>query len=149
MDRISAERRSALMARVRAKHTRTELVVRRLVYALGYRYRLHAADLPGKPDIVFRSRKKVIFVHGCFWHGHDGCARPPVSRPDYWLPKLARNRARDAAAQEALKERGWSVAVVWQCELRNDPALLAARLTKYLGPPAHAERGPTDTAFSA
>lgn len=111
------------MSRIGARNTGPEIAVRRLVHAMGYRYRLHDPKLPGKPDLVFRSRKKVIFVHGCFWHRHDdsSCklARLPKSRLDFWLPKLDANAARDAKKQEELRVLGWDVMVIWECELRN------------------------------
>ena len=98
MDTIPPSKRSEVMARVRSKDSRPELLIRRLVFAMGYRYRLHAKDLPGCPDLVFRSRKKAIFVHGCFWHRHENCAlaRMPKSRREFWGPKLEGNRQRDA-----------------------------------------------------
>lgn len=111
--------RSQVMSRVRGKDTKPEMAVRRALWAAGYRYRLHAKDLPGRPDIVFRSRKIAIFVHGCFWHGHEGCAghRIPKSRSDWWAAKIARNKARDAEVREALKAMGWAVKVIWECEV--------------------------------
>ena len=123
------------MARIGSKNTVPELAVRRLLHCLGYRFRLHRKNLPGKPDIVFPSRRKVIFVHGCFWHAH-GCkiGRPPKSRPEFWGPKLARNRARDEQQADELKKAGWDVETVWQCETK-DLDLLAERLGKFLGPP--------------
>jgi DNA mismatch endonuclease (patch repair protein) len=110
------------MGRVRSKDTGPELVVRRLVHAMGYRYRLHGKGLPGRPDLVFRSRGKLIFVHGCFWHLHKGCAlaRLPKSRTDFWLPKLEANRLRDAKTQRALRRAGWKVLVVWECQLKSE-----------------------------
>ncbi|MGC8209882.1 very short patch repair endonuclease [Ralstonia pseudosolanacearum] len=119
MDSVSVARRSEIMARVRSRDTKPELLVRRLIYAMGYRYRLHAKDLPGKPDLVFRSRRKVVFVHGCFWHRHPGCAlaRLPKSRREFWLPKLAANRKRDIKNERALQDAGWKTLVVWECEL--------------------------------
>ena len=123
MDTLSPAERSNRMNRVRSKDSKAELVVRRMVHKLGYRYRLHRRDLPGTPDLVFSKRRKVLFVHGCFWHRHDdhACklARLPKTRLDFWLPKLERNRARDQAAQEALGKLGWSHEVVWECELRD------------------------------
>lgn len=108
------------MQAVKGKHTGPEWIVRRMLYRLGYRYRLHPSNLPGKPDIVFHGRKKAIFVHGCFWHGH-GCriGRPPKSRLDYWLPKLEANKRRDAKKADQLVRSGWSVLTVWQCQTRN------------------------------
>jgi len=113
------------MQAVKAKNTGPEITVRRALHALGYRFRLHRKDLPGKPDIVLPGRKKAIFVHGCFWHGH-GCAKgqPPKSRLDYWLPKLEQNIERDRMKKEQLELQGWSVLVVWQCELGDAEALV-------------------------
>lgn len=127
--------RSEVMARVRSKGSRPEMLVRRTVHGLGYRFRLHARDLPGSPDLVFRPRRKVIFVHGCFWHGHSCTAgqRQPKSRKEFWLPKLARNAERDAEALEALAEGGWDAMVVWECELA-DTAALSSRVLEFLGP---------------
>lgn len=121
------------MSRVRGKNTKPEMVVRRLLHRMGYRYRLHGRDLPGNPDIVFRSRKKVIFVHGCYWHRHSGCklARLPKSRLDFWLPKLEGNRQRDLHNQEVLKRIGWQYMVAWECELRNCDELIK-RMEKFL-----------------
>lgn len=122
------------MRAVRRKDTAPEVAVRRLLHAAGYRYRLHLKTLPGSPDVVFTRRRKVIFVHGCFWHGHTCRAgRLPKSRPEFWVPKIDRNRRRDAAASEALARAGWEVTVVWQCELRDQEGL-QARLARFLGP---------------
>jgi DNA mismatch endonuclease (patch repair protein) len=111
------------MSRVRGKNTKPELAVRRLVHAMGFRYRLHARTLPGSPDLVFRRRKKVIFVHGCFWHQHPEPACPlsrlPKSRLDFWLPKLKGNQERDQRYRVALEELGWQVLVVWECGMRD------------------------------
>lgn len=120
------------MARVRARNTKPEIALRRLLTRLGYRYRLHRRDLPGTPDIAFIARRKVIFVHGCFWHGH-GCkrgAREPKTNTDYWKAKIARNRARDDRAAAALSAMAWTSATVWECELRD--AGLAERLVAFL-----------------
>ena len=118
-DTITPSRRSDNMRRIRAKHTHPEMVVRKLLYSLGYRYRLHAKDLPGKPDVVFRSKKQAIFIHGCFWHQHDQCraGRLPASRPEYWVPKLGRNVERDRDHTEQLIGAGWDVLTVWECQL--------------------------------
>jgi DNA mismatch endonuclease, patch repair protein len=107
------------MARVRSKNSRPEMLVRRLVFALGYRYRLHQKNLPGCPDLVFRSRHKVIFVHGCFWHRHSRCAlaRMPKSRVDFWMPKLEGNKRRDERNKRALARGGWKVLTIWECQL--------------------------------
>ncbi len=123
MDTLSPAARSHRMARIGARNTKPEMVVRRLLYAMGYRYRLHAKDLPGTPDIVFRGRRKAIFVHGCFWHRHAdrNCklARMPKSRLDFWAPKLEANRVRDAANIERLESMGWQVLLVWECRLQD------------------------------
>jgi DNA mismatch endonuclease (patch repair protein) len=110
---------------VRSKNMRPEMAVRKLVFALGYRYRLHARDLPGCPDLAFRPRKKVIFVHGCFWHRHANCAlaRMPKSRLDFWMPKLEGNRVRDEKNRKTLAREGWKVLTIWECELRNTKRL--------------------------
>jgi DNA mismatch endonuclease (patch repair protein) len=134
-DTLSPADRSERMSRVRGRDTKPELVVRRLLHAMGYRYRLHAKELPGKPDIVFRGRKKAIFVHGCFWHRHPdpACklARLPKTRLDFWLSKLDANRARDIANVERLEAMGWQVLLVWECELR-DREQLGNRLRRFI-----------------
>lgn len=139
------EKRSAVMRRVKSSATRPELVVRRLIWSLGGRYRLNRADLPGKPDIVLPGRRLAIFVHGCFWHGHD-CARGsrvPKANRDYWVEKVARNRVRDEAARTALEASGWRVEVVWECDLK-DKAALNVRLAELIGPPlAHLPNAPS------
>lgn len=134
-DNRSPESRSALMSRIGGKDTAPELVVRRLLHSLGYRFRLHRRDLPGTPDIVFPSRQKVIFVNGCFWHAH-GCSigRPPKSRPEFWLPKLKWNRSKDTRNRRALRDLGWGVMTVWQCQTKSRDRL-EARLFSFLGPP--------------
>jgi len=125
--------RSEMMAAVRSKNTKPEMLVRRLVHGSGYRYRLHRPDLPGKPDLVLPSKRKVIFVHGCFWHQH-GCAlsHMPKSNVAYWAPKLRRNQARDREHIKALRAAGWKPLVLWECEL-NKPGPLLRRLSKFLG----------------
>lgn len=133
-DRISIEQRSYTMSRIRSKDTKPELTVRRLVHALGYRYRLHRKDLPGSPDLVFGPRRKVIFVHGCYWHGH-GCSvggTGAKSNQTYWGPKITRNKQRDAAVIDALEGAGWSVMVIWECETRNIEKL-RPRIKEFLG----------------
>jgi DNA mismatch endonuclease (patch repair protein) len=126
------------MRRVKAKGSKPELVVRRLLYALGFRFRLHRRDLPGTPDIVFPSRKKAIFVHGCFWHRHANCARTtdPKTRAEYWQAKFAANLERDARQVAALEALGWSILILWECEMGNIEAL-ADRLRNFLNEPAH------------
>jgi DNA mismatch endonuclease, patch repair protein len=130
--------RSALMARIRATNTAPERKVRSLLHRMGYRFRLHARELPGTPDIVLRPRRAAIFVHGCFWHGHD-CprgARQPKANAAYWSAKIARNRARDAASIAALDAAGFRALTLWECELK-DEAALAVRLAGFLGPAGH------------
>lgn len=125
MDTLTLEARSARMRLVKSKDTRPELVVRKVTHNLGFRYRLHAKTLPGKPDLVFSGRKKVIFVHGCFWHRHEGCsrARLPKTRQEFWLSKLDGNRERDLATLARLAELGWRVLVIWECEIREHDTL--------------------------
>jgi DNA mismatch endonuclease (patch repair protein) len=120
------------MQSVRARNTGPEIAVRSLLHKLGYRFRLHRKDLPGTPDIVFPSRKKAVFVHGCFWHGHD-CSKGklPKSRTDYWGAKITRNRERDSEVDSRMCQIGWTVLTVWQCELRDADAL-TKKLTEFL-----------------
>ena len=121
------------MARIRAKNTRPEITVRRLLHSLGYRYRLHRRDLPGTPDICFPGRKKVIFVHGCFWHRHEGCRRTttPKTRTSFWENKFTANMVRDRRDMSGLAEIGWEAIVVWECETADLEAL-ASRLVRFL-----------------
>lgn len=132
-DSLTPEQRSQRMSLVRSKDSKAEMVVRRLIHSMGYRYRLHAKNLPGKPDLVFPKRHAVIFVHGCFWHRHD-CkfGRIPKSRLDFWLPKLEKNKVRDEANRVALAALGWNQMVIWECELKDREAL-KGRLTHFLG----------------
>lgn len=132
-DVLTVEQRSACMAAVRSWDTKPEMAVRRLTHRLGYRYALHKKTLPGSPDLVFPARRKVVFVHGCFWHMH-GCragAKIPATNTDYWQTKRERNAQRDRASVEALASQGWQVLVVWECETK-DPSSLADRLTSFL-----------------
>lgn len=125
MDVFTDKKRSAIMRAVQHKNTKPELIVRRLTHGLGYRYRLHRTDLPGKPDLTFIGRKKVIFVHGCFWHGHD-CkrgARIPKSNTAYWLGKIEKNRTRDFSHKQELESQGWKVLIIWECEIKDLRAL--------------------------
>ena len=136
-DILSPEARSALMSRIRAKDTKPEVYVRRLVHSMGYRYRLHRRDLPGTPDMVFPSRRKIIFMHGCFWHLHDDpkckLARMPNSNQAFWKPKLERNRERDKANRAKLEALGWDVLVIWECQVRNkDPEPLRQQVSVFL-----------------
>ena len=133
MDTRTEEQRRRIMQAVRTRDTGPEMIVRRLLHRLGYRYRLHRKDLPGRPDVAFLSRRKAIFVHGCFWHGH-GCpkGRLPKSRLDYWESKLSGNKERDRRSEEELRSMGWDVLVIWQCETA-DLGDLAGRLHGFLG----------------
>lgn len=129
----TAEQRSRTMRAVKSKDTGPEMIVRRMAHSMGYRYRLHQKKLPGKPDLVFGPRKKVIFVHGCFWHGHS-CKRgnrTPKTNRDYWRQKIARNEERDREHLKALKEKGWQTLVVWECEAKHS-SLMEFRLRKFL-----------------
>jgi DNA mismatch endonuclease (patch repair protein) len=135
-DRVSAGQRSENMRRIRSANTAPELIVRRLAHSMGYRYRLHRKDLPGRPDLVFGPRRKVVFVHGCFWHQHGACraGRTPGSNAAYWTPKLQRNVERDRANIQALESDGWTVMVVWECQVK-DAATLRSALTAFLQSP--------------
>ena len=134
-DRLTPEERSENMRRIKSKDTSPEMIVRRLTHRMGYRFRLHRNDLPGKPDLVFPSRRKVIFVHGCFWHQHDniGCkiGRIPKSRTGYWVPKMQRNIERDRINLQKLASMGWKYLVVWECETKNTE-LLAEKINRFL-----------------
>lgn len=134
MGKVSKKQRSKIMSHIRSKDTAIELRVRRLAHRLGYRFRLHRKDLPGKPDLVFPARNKVIFVHGCFWHVHD-CPhgmRKPQTNKGYWEPKLRRNQERDRRQIASLEEQGWKVLVIWECET-DDLDELALKLRSFLG----------------
>ena len=134
VDRITTHQRSENMRRIKGRNSAPELAVRRVAHNLGYRFRLHQAGLPGRPDIVFSARRKVIFVHGCFWHRHDNCkyAYTPKSRTEFWLSKFKANVARDAKALAELVDSGWGVLVIWECET-GDANVLASRLISFLG----------------
>lgn len=129
----SPEVRRRTMQAVKSKDTVPELLVRSLAHRMGYRFRLHRKDLPGKPDLVFPGRRKAIFVHGCFWHGHDCArgARVPKSNRDYWTKKIARNRERDRATCAALTHSGWTYLILWECDLGNQKGL-KAQVRKFL-----------------
>lgn len=136
-DTISKERRSKLMSRIRSKNSKVELLIRSLVHRMGYRFRLHRKGLPGKPDLVFPSRKKAIFVHGCFWHWHPdpNCkrARMPKSRREFWKPKLEGNRRRDRENRQKLDDLGWEVLEIWECEV-GDLEQIKTRIKAFLDP---------------
>jgi DNA mismatch endonuclease (patch repair protein) len=124
MDTLTQAQRSKQMGLIRSTNTKPEWSVRRLVHSLGYRYRLHQRDLPGRPDLVFRSKMKVIFVHGCFWHGHKcKLGRMPKSRLGYWTQKISRNSKRDLVTLRELRRMRWKSLVIWECQLRNRDAL--------------------------
>lgn len=119
-DVVDAATRSRMMSGIRGKNTKPEMLLRKGLHARGLRYRLHAKDLPGSPDMVFPARKAVLFVHGCFWHGHDcHLFRMPGSRPDFWRTKIERNREVDRRSVEALRDAGWRVGTVWECALKG------------------------------
>jgi|SRR6266436_2922971 len=130
------ELRSRIMRAVKSADTTPELIVRSLAHRMGYRFRLHRKDLPGKPDLVFPKLHKVIFVHGCFWHGHDCArgARVPKENRGYWVTKVGKNRERDLTAQEKLTDLGWKTTVFWECELRGREHV-QRRLQRFLGRP--------------
>lgn len=132
-DPLTPPERSIRMGLIRSRDTRPEIAVRRLVHGMGYRYRLHSKELPGKPDLVFKAKRKIIFVHGCFWHLHRNCSkcRPPKSRLDYWTPKLQRNAMRDKQVRKQLRNMGWTSLVVWECQL-TDTERLAGRIARFL-----------------
>jgi DNA mismatch endonuclease (patch repair protein) len=131
-DKWTAEQRSAMMSRVKNANTKPEVRVRQLLHRLGYRFRLHGKTLPGSPDIVLPKHRKVIFVHGCFWHGHS-CSKGkrPATRVEFWNEKLDRNLARDSKAQQDLLALGWTYLVVWECQLKEE-ALLTQTLETFL-----------------
>jgi DNA mismatch endonuclease (patch repair protein) len=124
MDKLTPERRSWNMSRIRGKNTKPELVVRSLLHRMGYRFRLNS-DLPGKPDIVLSKYKTAVFVHGCFWHRHDGCPQcyEPKSRQEFWRKKFDTNLQRDKKVQQYIQDAGWNQLIVWECELKNIKAL--------------------------
>ena len=134
MDTLSPIQRSERMSRVRSKNTKPELTIRRLVYSLGYRYRLHSAHLPGRPDLVFTGRRKVIFVHGCFWHRHGArchLTRLPKTKLEFWSPKFEQNRKRDEKNLRKLRNSGWEALVIWECQLINR-SYLTERIENFL-----------------
>lgn len=133
MDTVSSERRSAMMSRIRGRDTKPEMAVRREAHRLGFRFRLHRRDLPGTPDLVFPGRHKVVFVHGCYWHRHQGCrfAYQPKSNAEFWNAKFAGNVVRDMRVMQELKQMGWSVLTIWECETDSTDDL-GRKLTGYL-----------------
>lgn len=135
MDTITPEMRAALMSRIRGKNTKPELAVRRMLFALGYRFRVHIKELPGCPDIVFFRRRAVIFVHGCFWHRHN-CekAYTPKTRHEFWQQKFSQNVERDQRSYQLLAEAEWRIFVAWECEIERDYTFVE-RVTEFLGPP--------------
>lgn len=141
-DGVTEGRRRNMRAN-RSKDTQPELAVRRMLHGMGYRFRIHATELPGHPDIAFTARRRAVQVHGCFWHGH-GChplGRLPKTRGEYWEPKISGNRARDARNEAALIALGWEVMVLWECRVRADLEEIRQQLTEFLGPtsvPNHA-----------
>jgi DNA mismatch endonuclease (patch repair protein) len=132
-DKFTPQERSRIMARVKSRDTAPEKMVRKILHRMGYRFRLRSAKLPGKPDVILPKHKKIVFVHGCFWHGHEGCRRSlrPASNSEYWNRKIDRNIARDARVQQELKEMGWKVLVIWQCQMR-DASTVEERLEGFL-----------------
>lgn len=125
--------RRRIMSAVRSSDTKPEMIVRRLLFSMKYRYRLHSKDLPGRPDLVFAARRKVIFVHGCFWHRHPGCAKAsfPKKRAEFWAEKFDANIKRDLIVEEQLARLGWSIVTIWECETR-DPDCMASKLRRFL-----------------
>ena len=138
MDTISKERRSENMRRIRSSGTAPEMVVRRMAHAMGYRYRLHPKALPGRPDLAFGSRRKAVFIHGCFWHQHAApdcrIVHEPKSNQGYWTSKLARNKERDQDHERQLQEHGWGMLTIWECEVETDLDSVGERLRAFLGP---------------
>lgn len=133
-DIVSPEKRSLMMSGIRGKNTKPELLLRKLLFRNGFRYRLHQKDLPGKPDIVLSKWNTAIFVHGCFWHRHSGCrlATTPSTRPEFWKAKFDGNVERDQRNQTSLLEAGWRMAVVWECGLRKDPESIGNEVTNWI-----------------
>lgn len=134
VDSLTPEQRSAVMSRIRRADTKPELIVRSLLHAMGYRFRVQMKGVPGRPDIAFPRRRKIVQIHGCFWHAHEGCAtfRMPKSRKEFWEEKFARNKERDARLEQAARAAGWDVLILWECELKNK-SFLIERLVDFLG----------------
>jgi DNA mismatch endonuclease (patch repair protein) len=132
MDTLSPAQRSRLMSHIRRRDTGPELLIRSMLHRLGYRFRVHRKDLPGTPDLVFPGRRSVLFVHGCFWHGHTcRCGRQPSSNVAFWNEKLDRNKERDTRVESQLRKSGWRVLAIWECEAKDSPKL-EKRLTRFL-----------------
>ncbi len=152
MDTFPPEKRSDIMRCVHSTDTTPERKVRSLLHKLGYRFRIHRPDLPGKPDIVLPKRRTVVFVHGCFWHRHQGCPRAttPASRQEYWLPKFRRTVDRDRKNQEELRQRGWNVVVVWECETKDLKEKLGNRISRLIDLyPSNLQPCPSSMAIAA
>lgn len=133
-DIVSAAKRSSMMAAIKGRDTKPELQIRRLLHRLGYRFRLHRKDLPGRPDVVLPKYRTAVFIHGCFWHGHDDCFlfRLPRSREDFWAEKIAANRTRDARTEAEIREGGWKTITIWECAIKGRSALAGDMLTEVL-----------------
>ncbi len=121
VDKFSKHKRSEIMSHIKSKNTKPEITVRKIIYSLGYRYRLHRKDLPGKPDLAFIKKKKVIFINGCFWHGHSGCKKSalPDTNYEFWNDKIKNNVNRDTQNYKLLEDMGWKYLLIWQCEIKN------------------------------
>lgn len=134
VDVVDAATRSRMMAGIRGKDTKPEIQLRRALHARGFRYRLHNRKLPGRPDLVFPRHGAIVFVHGCFWHRHEGCryATTPATRPEFWAEKFQANTSRDARSEQALLDAGWRVAVVWECSLKERPVEVVSQLSEWL-----------------
>ncbi|MEK9939377.1 MAG: very short patch repair endonuclease [Methylotenera sp.] len=134
-DRVSKEIRSKIMRKVKSKNTKPELLIRKILTTAGYRYRLHVKDLPGKPDIVFKKRRRVLFVHGCFWHGHAECSRGTIADSEFWRIKIKSNMDRDEKTLSKLAENGWQCLIIWECELKNID-FVKSKIFDFLGSPS-------------
>lgn len=134
MDIWSKEKRSEVMSRILSKDTKPEKLVRSMLHSMGYRFRIHIKDLPGKPDVVLKKYNAIIFVHGCFWHLHDACreGRIPSTRKEYWSDKLLKNKARDEKHMRKLRRLGWKVMRVWECQVEKKPEKVMKRINKFL-----------------
>ncbi|MWV47129.1 DNA mismatch endonuclease Vsr [Paenibacillus sp. HJL G12] len=134
VDTLTTEERSKMMSKIKSKNTAPEMIVRRYLHNKGFRYRLHDKKLPGKPDLILPKYKAVIFIHGCFWHGHEGCKyfRIPKSNTDYWVKKIDGNLLRDQEKQQLLRDMGWKVSVVWECELKRNPEYRCLKLIEQI-----------------